>query len=143
MYTPHVVTIFNAYQDDLMRTHNNLTVLDGVFYDASKAANVRMSGLENADSVRLFIPFSVKAYDPVTNEAKTYIEPKAYENLSDKRGYFTLDTDESCFFAKGLVVEESATFKYINANYEAHRITKVDTKDFGSPSLRHWEVGGA
>lgn len=143
MYTPHVVTIVNSYQDDMMRTKNYLTVLDGVFYDAAKGSNVRQSGLENADSVTLFIPFTVNAYDPISGARKFYIPARQYDALTDKQNYFTLSTDETCFFVKGVITEETASFKAINAKYDAHRITKVDEKDFGSKGMQHWEVGGA
>ena len=56
-------------------TVNHITVLDGVLLIASKAANVRATGLEGADAVNLYIPFDVKAVDGVTGEERTYIDP--------------------------------------------------------------------
>ena len=143
MYTPHTVTIINTYTDEMLKNKNNLTVLEGVFYDASKGSNVRMSGLENADSVVVYVPVTVNAYDPITNNKKYYLNPKDFEEVEDKENYFTFDVGETCFFAKGIVTDERASFKQINDRYNAHRITKIDLKDFGSSSMQHWEVGGA
>ena len=53
---PHTVTIYNVSQEtdpatfkDVEKTY--ITVLRGVLLEASKAANVRQSGLEGADAV--------------------------------------------------------------------------------------------
>ena len=136
MYAPHTVTVYSVIEDPVtFEEIRHITVLRGVFMDASKAANVRTSGLEGADSVNLFVPFSVDA------SGKTYAEPKEYERAEDKSGLWTLRIGD--FFVKGEVAEDR-DFQYLNANYDdVYRITKVDRKDFGSESLRHFEVGGA
>ena len=73
MYAPHTVTVFNAGRDGELPT---ATILRGVFLDISKGANVKTSGLENADAATLFVPFSVEAVNAVTGEKQTYREPK-------------------------------------------------------------------
>lgn len=135
MYAPHTVTVYSPVEDPVtFEVTNHITVLRGVFMDAAKAANVRTSGLEGADSVNLFIPFGVDA-------EKTYVDPKEFEKAADKSNLWTLRVGD--FFVKGEVVEDK-DFQYINANYDdVYRITKVDKKDFGSKSMQHWEVGGA
>lgn len=149
MYAPHTVTLYNqsVSNNDMLEDviSNNITILKGVFYDAIKAANVKTSGLESADSVELFIPFDVSAADGITGEEKRYVNPKEYEAAEDKSGLWTLTTDGFCFFARGRAVAESkSTFKEINAAFdEVHIVTKADEKDFGSEHMRHWEVGGA
>lgn len=142
MYAPHTVTVYSPVEDPVtFEVTQHITVLRGVLMDASKASNVRTSGLEGADSVNLFIPFSVKAADGVSLMDKTYVDPKEFESAADESGLWTLRIGD--FFVKGEVVEEN-DFQYINANYDdVYRITKVDKKDFGSESVRHWEVGGA
>ena len=142
MYAPHVVTVYSTIEDQVTFEETRyITVLRGVFLDASKAANVRASGLEGADSVNLFIPFSVRATDGVSLMEKTYVDPKTFEKAEDKSGIWTLQIGD--FFVKGEVVEDK-DFQYINATYDdVYRITKVDKKDFGSEPMRHWEVGGA
>lgn len=135
MYAPHTVTVYSTVEDPVtFEVTNYITVLRGVLMDAAKAANVRTSGLEGADSVNLFIPFGV-------DTEKTYADPKEFERAADKSNLWTLRVGD--FFVKGEVVEDK-DFQYINLNYDdVYRITKVDKKDFGSKSMQHWEVGGA
>jgi len=136
MYAPHTVTVYSPIEDFVTFEETRyITVLRGVFMDAAKASNVRTSGLEGADSVNLFVPFSVDA------SGKVYADPKAFESASDKSGLWTLRVGD--FFVKG-EVDEDMDFQYLNSNYDdVYRITKVDKKDFGSEPMRHWEVGGA
>lgn len=143
MYTPHTVTIYNVSQDENFRTVNNITVLRGVFLDATKGSNVTKSGLDNADAFNLYVPFAVNATDGVTGRRKTYLRPTEYRLAPIPNDYWTMEPGEECFFVKGHVVEPSLSFREMNAQYDAHRITKVDTKDFGTPDMQHWEAGGA
>ena len=141
---PHPVTVYNTGEEDpeTFRRVSRITVLRGVFYDARKAANVRESGLANADAVNLIIPFDVRAEDGETGEAQAYLPPKQYETAPEKGKHWTIQTGDSCFFVKGEVVRPGLNFQAVNAAFDSvHRVTSVDTKDFGS--LRHWEVGGA
>lgn len=115
-------------------------MLSGVLLDASRAANVRESGMESADSVNLYIPFSVEAADGLTMLPQTYASPKIYDFAEDKSKLWTLQSSD-CFFVKGKVVQPGRDFQYINQNFDdVYRVTSVDEKDFGS--LKHWEVGG-
>lgn len=75
MYAPHTITVYNAVQETDPATFDEITklyvtILRGVMLQASKAVNVRESGLESADAVNLYIPFSVKAVDGTTGKAK-------------------------------------------------------------------------
>lgn len=148
MYAPHAVTVYNAYENvDTLKNEYNITVLKGVFLDISKGANVMKSGLENADSATLFIPFDVLAMNGKTGRQQTYLEPKQYENLGDKSAHWTIRTGgttsgKDCFFVKGEVVED-ADFQEINQNFDnVFRVNAVDVRDFGSADMRHWEVSG-
>ena len=148
MYAPHTVTVYNAHQHlDTLKNVYVITVLEGVFLDISKAANVIKSGLENADAATLFIPFDIKAVNGVTGEIQTYIEPKVYERLDDKSAYWTIRaggtiSNKDCFFVKGKVVDDR-DFQDIDDFYDnVYRVTSVDVRDFGSPSMQHWEVSG-
>ena len=71
---PHTVTLYQQETviDNKLNetTVNHITVLRGVLLIASKAANVRATGLEGADAVNLHIPFGVKAVDGVTKVDK-------------------------------------------------------------------------
>lgn len=140
---PHTVTVYNTSEDPVtFETVNHITVLLGVFYDASKAVNVKESGLVNADSVNMIVPFSVKAADGETGKPQTYLSPKRYETSMERQNYWTIQTGETCFFVKGEVVRPGLSFQEINASFDSvHRVTSVDEKDFGA--LKHWAVGGA
>lgn len=141
---PHTVTLYNTetvrnpdFTEDVT---NYITVLHGVLLDASKATNVRESGLEGADAVNLYIPFCVDAVDGLTGEKKQYIGPMEFWRLEDKTGYWTLQAGRNNFFVKGEAVEKTGTFELISLQYDdVYIVTKVDEKDFGS--LQHWEIG--
>ena len=56
MYAPHTVTLYNVVQETDTGTFQDVeklyvTILRGVFLEATKAVNVRESGLESADAV--------------------------------------------------------------------------------------------
>ena len=151
MYAPHTVTIYNVTQEqdqDFKDTQKRyITVIRGVMLQASKAANVRASGLEGADAVNLYIPFSTPAVDGVTGAQKRYVGPQEFWRASNKSGLWTLSTDGNggtTFFVKGEVVEPEKTEQTIEMLYDdVYKVTKVDMKDFGSASMQHFEVGGA
>ena len=151
MYAPHTVTIYNVMQEsdesfnDTQKSY--ITVIRGVMLQASKAANVRTSGLEGADAVNLYIPFSAAAVDGVTGAEKRYIGPQEFWHAPDKSRLWTLSMDGNggtTFFVKGEAVEPDKTEELIETLYDdVYKVTKVDVKDFGSPSMKHWQVGGA
>lgn len=145
---PNTVTLYNVVKETDLSTleetpTNYITILRGVLLDASKGTNVRSSGLEGADAVNLYIPFSVEAVDGVTGEPKQYITPVEFWRIDDKTGLWTLKAGLDTFFIKGEVVEPDKTLEYIESAYDdVYNITKVDEKDFGSDDMQHWEVGG-
>lgn len=139
----HIVTVYNTSDEDpvTFEKTTHITVLRGVFYDAAKAVNVRESGLTNADSVNLIIPWNVEAVDGVTREPQTYLSPKKYATEANKSKHWTIKTSD-CFFVKGEVVRPGSNFQAINKAFDyVHNVTTVDEKDYGN--LRHWEIGGA
>lgn len=150
MYSPHTVTLYNSVVEvdpDTFKDNESLysTLLTGVFVDATKAVNVRQSGLESADAVSLYIPFTVSAKDPVTGVKKHFVKPQEFLNADDKTSLWTLAIDGqngiSTFFIKGEIVTGSK-FKALQ-HAGCFNLTKVDEKDFGSADMRHWECGGA
>lgn len=142
---PHTVTLYQQETviDNKLNetTVNHITVLRGVLLIASKAANVRATGLEGADAVNLHIPFGVKAVDGVTGEEKTYVDPVEYWKEQDKSKVWTIAI--GTVFVKGEVVELDATRTALELGYDdVYQVTKVDKIDFGSPDMWHFEVGG-
>ena len=149
MYAPHTVTLYNVVQETDPGTFQDVeklyvTVLRGVFLEASKAVNVRESGIEGADAVNLYIPFSVDAKDGTSGKDKRYVGPQEFFSADDKSGMWTLSTKGNggtTFFVKGEFVMDNASVAL--AHDDCYNVTKVDMKDFGSEDMRHWEVGGA
>lgn len=134
MRTNADITIYNRYFDKATRLDKyQRTILYGVFWDERKAVNRLQSGLEDADKVTIIIPFTV-----ITD--KKYVAPKEFEKLQDKSNYFTLQEGDRV--VKGAIdFEITGKISDLDKEYEAFTITSVDTKDFGSLYMRHWEVG--
>lgn len=147
MYTPHTVTVYNVSEDPTtLQPEYNITVLRGVFLDRRQAANIEKSGLRDADVATLFIPFSVDAVDAVTGTPKQYIGPKAYRQLANTSGYWTLEpgglsSGADSFFVKGEVVNYLGYGKMRELYDDVYDITTIDTRDFGSQDMQHWQVG--
>jgi hypothetical protein len=148
MYTPHTVTLYNVFHtvdestfEESTETH--ITILEGVFLDQSKGVNVRESGLEGADAATLYIPFTVRATDGLTGNEKRFAEPMEFVKAADKTGLWTLEPGRNTFFIKGIVVAPGETEMHTQLSHDGvYTVTKVDAKDYGSPSMQHWEVGG-
>lgn len=145
---PHTVTVYNTLEDINTGINTyNITILRGVFLDISKGSNVMKSGIVNADAATLYIPMSIKAVNALTGEEQTFIGGKEYERLEDVSKFWTLRTSggsstQDCFFVKGEVVEQSG-YESMRKQYDfVYDISSVDTRDFGSKSMWHWEVGG-
>ena len=142
MYTPHIITLVNCIEGDDYAMQYLPTVLRGVMLQASKKTNVSKSGLVDADSVTLFIPFSVDA------GGKTFLKPKEYAATEDKSGVWTLkaggeSSAAECYFIKGEVNANGMSYaQALVAFDDVYRVTSVDIRDFGSASMQHWQVGG-
>ena len=147
MYTPHTITLYNVTENpDTLALEYNVTILRGVFLDRHEAPNIEKSGLRDADVASLFIPFSVEAVDAETGAGKQYIGPKAYRALADPTGYWTLESGgvnsgTDCFFIKGEVVNYSGYSIIRETLDDVYDVTTVDTRDFGSEDMQHWQVG--
>lgn len=146
MYTPHTVTLINVIEGDDYAMQYNITVLHGVMLQASKRANVNKSGLLDADAVTLYIPFTVNATGPAGGE-KRFVGPKAFEALGGSRDIWTLrggskSSAVGCFFIKGEISDGLSYAEALKTYDDVYRVTTVDTMDYGSASMHHWEVGG-
>lgn len=148
MYTPHTVTLYNAPErDETSGRKHNITILDGVFLELSQASSAQKNGMEGVASAALFIPFSIGAVNGITGQKQKFLSPKEYARITDKSGFWTLRDSGSrsavdCFFVKGKVVEDTSFQEVKNHHDHVFRVISVDTLDFGSPDMQHWEVGG-
>lgn len=139
---PHTVTLYNSIYDRVNSVNDlYVTVLSGVLMQASKAVNVRESGLEGADAVNLYIPFGVTAVDGMTGKTKKYVGPQEFLSAEDRSNLWTLSFSGhggTSFFVKGKFV--TADEGVAQAQDNCYTVTKVDTKDYGE--MQHWQVGG-
>lgn len=132
MKTNGNITVYNAYFDQATRQDKlKRTQVGPVFIDYSKGANVVRSGLTNANSVIVYIPFTSKG---------NYQEPKEFSTKPIDEKSWTLKAGD--IIVDGLVDFEG-TIKQIREQFDyVYTITNVDKKDFGSFRMRHFEVGG-
>lgn len=145
MYAPHVVTVINATEENNTMQYR-ATVLHGVMLQAAKRTNVDKSGGVDADTVKLFIPFDVRAVS-VSGAAKRFVSPKVYEVAGNKETLWTLQSAgkssvSACFFVRGALSGGMSYTEALNAYDDVFRVSGVKTCDYGSPSMQHWEVGG-
>lgn len=131
MRTNADITLYNKYFDKVDRTDSyKKTILYGVFWQESKGSNVIKSGLTNADSLTVFIPHK--------DHIDTYQEPKVF--ATNQSGWTLQEGD---IVVRGAIEEEFTTVADLEKKYDhVHMITSVDNMNFGSPHMRHWEVGG-
>lgn len=128
MYTNADCTVFNRVYDPKTRTDRwQVTQIHGVFWENRKSSNVIASGMKEADSVLIFIPFSVPDYR----------KPKEFE--ADSSGW-TLRPED--YVVKGLVEYTGPILELTKRFDDVIMITSVDTMDYGSPDMQHWEVSG-
>lgn len=143
MLTNTAATLYNEYVNpDTKRKEWRRTELDAVHWENNKATNVIASGLESADSTFLMIWFSVQASD-----GRTYLPPKQYAALSaaEVDRHWTLWPMHDRMI-KGIVPGPAVveTLADMDKAYDdLITVKSVDTMDYGSPSMKHWEVSGA
>ncbi len=125
------VTLYNKINGE----NYQRTEIYGVQWENRKAVNVIQSGLTAADQAVIYIPFSSKS---------GYEKPKDWQGLIDKAGKWTLQNGD--YIAKGIVMDEiSSTFTItkLKAKYDdVLAISSIDTQDYGSAALQHWQLGG-
>ena len=127
-----LLCINKIYDDALGYDVYQKTVIYGVHFEHSLNTNVIKSGLENADSGFVVIPFNCVM-------SRRYIEPFRFRKLDDKSMYFTFEKGDR--IVKGILDFEINSEKSLDENYDAYTITKVDVMDYGSPNMRHFELG--
>lgn len=145
MYTPHIITLFNTYENEFMELEINMTCLEGVFLDTTKSNRISNNGANSADTATLFVPFSVNAYDAISGQKKVFYKPKEYHAMDDNTGAWTLETagdttSASCYFVKGKV-DTAMDYNELREKYsDVYDVSAVRTLDFGSDDMQHWMV---
>lgn len=127
MRTNTDITIFNRYIENRDTKYKKAYILN-VHWEDSKGVNVINSGLITADATKIYIPFS---------SISNYVKPSEFKQT--KTG-ITLQAED--IVVKGIVEDEFTTVKALEEKHDDVRvITSVDTRDFGSKRMQHWEVG--
>lgn len=135
---PHTVTIYHNPNGEV----DSITILRGTLLDESPTAEVSTRGYSGVDKAVLYVPFQVKALDGLTHALKRYAAPVEFEQAEGKNSLWTFFPGTS-FFVKGEVVEPDMDRQQIEEKHPSvYEVVSVATRDFGSPDMRHWEVGG-
>ena len=116
MYTNADMTLYSKEYDATTRKDNWMRYeIRQVFWDAAQGANILKSGMSTANSVTVFVPLGNIGVTPKTGD----------------------------YIVKGIIEEEFIKITDLTKKYsDAHVITSVDLKDFGSKSMQHYEIGG-
>lgn len=116
MYTNTSITLYLYSNGEYIR--KNITK---AFWDERKASNVLKSGITNADSLKVFIPytgdinFSTSKDLIVKGEVNYQIDTTTEKTIAESK-------------------------QYLIQNYETYTITSCDKKLYGSPNMQHYEL---
>ena len=134
MLTESDITVINRVYDKTTRLDGLVcTHIYGAHWEDTKAANVIKSGMKDADKTTVYIPFKARV-----GGGKSYRPPLEFKKAP--KGCFTLR--EGDFIVKGIAEYSGSAAKLEEAFDSVITINSVDTYDYGSPYLRHWEVSG-
>ena len=129
MITNCDATIYNKYLVGRVETWQRVQI-EGVHWEQRHARE----GNQDNDFTLVFIPFA---------RGLDYLKPREWQALADKTGSFTIQIGD--VIVKGLVADELVAGTFTLSNLKAAYddvlvITSVDTRDFGSSNMQHWEV---
>lgn len=111
-------TVFNRFYDTISRKYIlQPTVIEGVFWQEKVGARLTQGGHYEANEVHIFIPFSARC-------KREFATSEAFQEKPTD--FFTLRPEDKIM--RGITSGESLT------------ILSVDTFDYGSKDLQHWEV---
>lgn len=129
---PHTVTVLNKVESDDSLVYYP-TVISGVLFVNVDNNSKSLTGLDDKDTVKCTIPFSVSS-------DHKFVDGLEYSGLpiDEKKSFWTLRKDD--VIVKGVVESPISKQDLINTFDYLMTITKVSTNDFGN--LKHWFVGG-
>lgn len=116
MYTNTSITLF-LYENGAYTKHD----IDKAFWDERKASNVVKSGMANADSVKIFIPYTEELeFTPAKDIVIRGIIQESIDTASEK------------------AVAESK--KMLREKYGFVTVSSCDKKLYGSKEMWHYEL---
>lgn len=131
MMFPHTVTIYNK----IAESNFQRTVLSGVFWDSSKGAVVRKTGVSSADGLMLVIPMDAEVLSK-----RLYRKPKEWAALEDKTAFFTLQSGDIVALGN-IEYEVTRSSKELQQFDDVLTISNVDTRNYGG-GMSHFEITG-
>lgn len=121
------ITVYNRYYDKENRADKwQKTVLRNVFFDETKGANRLAGGLVADDKILVMIPFNA-------SKNRVFKQGIYFKDMVEVGNYFTLREGDK--IVKGVCEEDID-----DVTDDIFVISSVDTHDFGSKHMRHWEV---
>lgn len=126
---PHTVTIYNKHTENKVEKWQR-TVLRGVFWDSSKGAITRNTGVSSVDGLMMIVPMSIPGYK----------KPKEWADLEGKAGAWTLQGGDIAILGD-ISYEVVRSSKEILGYDDVLTITTVDTRGYGG-DMAHFEVTG-
>jgi len=134
MQTNCNITIYNKYLDPVKRLDVYQKVfIENVFWTDARGATRPQGGLATEDKVYIAIPFTSSPEDSI------YVEPKAFLELADKSGHYTLAPGDR-IVQEYVDLEITGKISDLDRAYDAYTISNVDTRSLGSEHMRHWGV---
>lgn len=127
------ITIYNFINNRGAEEYHR-TIIKNVFWQEKQASNRIKSGFQEADHILALIP--------VINEfERKYVPPIEFGKLKDKSKHFTLKDGD--LIVQGAIKEEidPINIKEFTKNYQAYKVTSVDSNLFGRKHMQHWKVG--
>lgn len=130
MQTNAMITVYNHYIDqETQEDQYQRTVIGPVFWDSAS--------LIDEEEVTVYIPFAISS-------KRQYIGPKAFAALEDTSAYWTLGMEDK--IVRSVIDFEPDANQRIGDLEQMYddviTIKRVDTRDYGSKAMQHWEVGG-
>ncbi len=130
MITESNITIYNKYLDQATRLDKwKKTQVRNVHWEETQGANIIKSGMTNADSVKVYIPY-------LSLEEHLYVDPKQYNGNG-------ITFNPGDYIVKGLIEDEITSSSELEKQYNtAVKIKTVDNRnDSLIEDLWHFEVG--
>lgn len=130
------ITLYNKVSGPDGPTYHR-AYLYGVMWQDVHGVSPESEGLVVSDHTDIFIPFTVTSQ-------KNYALPKIFDAVSDKKNIFTLKPGD--LIVKGIINFELTGEKgknekaLLNTHDNVRVVKEVDTCDYGSGDMRHWEV---
>ncbi|WP_338631523.1 DUF6751 family protein [Clostridium baratii] len=137
------VTLFNkVINPETDRAEYFRTYIYNADWQGELITNVNDKGFISADKITCFIPFSSS-----TEGGKKYVEPRVFNRMtvSERERVFTFNKND--IIVKGMIDfeitnENGHRVKDLFNDYiESGIIVSIIPHDYGSESMRHWEIG--